>query len=152
MRDPLAIKSAREHQFDRDAQESAFLRGVQNEVSDREQAELWKSLPNAKLPPKKSSDAESRTALAKVLADFGLASLNDLVALNDLMEMKADEQVPDGHDHALRAKLRDALHALSPKRDITSSYQYLAHKDTVPDTAGDGDVWQVQISRHPRGL
>ena len=149
MRDPLAIRSSRDHAFDRDAHESAFLRGVQNEVADREQAEKWKSIPDAKLPAKKSSDAESHTTLIKVLADVGLASLNDLIAPNALMEMKADEQIPDGHDRTLRAKLRESLHDLSPKRDIKASYQYLAHRDRVTE-AGDGDVWQVKMSRNRR--
>ena len=48
MRDPLAIRSSRDHAFDRDAHESAFLRGVQNEVADREQAEKRKSIPDGR--------------------------------------------------------------------------------------------------------
>ena len=69
--------------------------------------------------------------------------------MNDLLNMRQADNVPDGHDRALRAKLRSALHELTAERDPKSSYQYRAAVHAVTDDK-NGEVWQVQVSRRRR--
>ena len=128
--------------WEKDLQETTTLRGVQDELADREQERAWKAIPDAKLSEKKK---ELDTAI-KVLNDHGLSSLSDLVAKADLLNMREQHEVPDC-DRQLRSKLRGELDGIKAVPDITKSYQYLANVNTIEDETGK---WEVKLSRRRR--
>jgi hypothetical protein len=133
----------REAMFFKDCHESSTLRGVQDELTDRAQKDAWDLIPDAKIPARKQQDG----ALAQVLASIGLDSLDGLVCLNDILDTRAEAHIPEGHDRALRARLRESLLEVKSERDIKESFQYMAGVDSITD---DNGTWHVQLSRQRR--
>jgi len=141
MRFKDAPKQQKAAALQKDALESYMLHGVLNELQDRQVQERWKTIPDAKVKPR----PKTPDTIVQVLAGHGLACLDDLVALPDLLDMRSGIELQDGHDRDRRAQLRHTLHEIAADPKIKSSYQYLANKTSV--TSEEGGVWQVQISR-----
>jgi hypothetical protein len=123
---------------------SSILRDVQGELMDREIAESWKAIPDAK-PAKRAGAKPS----IKMIDRYGFGALSDVVAQSDLLEMRnTDDQLPRENTAQNLHDLHDALRAVTREPDIKSSYQYLAGKSMAREE--DGDVWQVKVSRRRR--
>jgi len=129
--------------FDSDLQESSLFRGVQQELTDRADAEHWKTVPDAKTIPPRPNKIEK-----PALELHGLAALSDVVASCDLHEMRNNEDpLPKMHDKSIYAELLIQLHEVPQKPDVQSSFQYLGNKSKMHD---DDGVWQVQLGRGRR--
>lgn len=130
-------------QFQTDLQETIILRSVQDELEDRANAALWKTIPDAKVAPRANSQVEKHA-----LDLYGLGCLSDVVASCDLLSMRRNDELPKMNDGSLYAELMVQLHEVPRQPDIKSSFQWLGRKSSFED-ADDG-VWQVQMSRRRR--
>lgn len=135
--------SQREILFSKDAREISVYTEVIADMEDRAIMEQYKRIPDIKNVPARG---KKETAKETLLSDHGLAALTDLVSMHDLMSMKQEPIIPE-HDRRTKAALIDALHQVATKRDMKSTYQYLAGVSTVHDSDGE---WQVKLSRSRR--